>query len=437
MRTLAAEVKAYVGKTVTIAGWLHKKRALGALMFVLVRDRTGIVQVVVEDVAEQEKLTGMQIGTVLTIAGKVKAEPRAQIGAEIHSPKITVEVPVEEAPPIEIDKPIDHKSENYDTLFENRALNLRNPTEGNIFKVAGAVSNGIRWFLSEQGFIEIRTPKILAEATEGGAEVFKLEYFDRGLATLAQSPQFYKQMLVGAYERVYEIAPAYRAEPSLTTRHMSEFTSVDLEMGFITDYAEAEDLLGEMLHFVVEMIWKHNESELKSLDAKKPKLTKKIPKVKMSEIHERYTKATGEDTTREKDLSPAEERFICQYAEKQLGSEAIFVTDWPAASMKFYHKKNPNDPNLAIRSDLLFRGTEIATGSQRENHYGVLLNQLRGMGGDPNHPGYKYYLQAFKYGLPTHAGFGLGLERLIQKLVGLNSVKEATLFPRDMQRLVP
>ncbi len=437
MRTLSSDIKKQTGKSVTVQGWLHKKRAMGALMFLIVRDRGGLVQVVVSNEKEQTKLQGMQIGTVLTVKGKVKAEPRAKIGAEIHEPKITVEVPVDEAPPIEIDKPIDHKPDNLDTLFEYRSLNLRNPTEQNIFKVAGGVSNAIRWFFSERQFVEIRTPKILAEATEGGAEVFKLEYFDRGLATLAQSPQFYKQMLVGAYERVYEIAPAYRAEPSMTTRHMSEFTSVDAEIGFIESYADVEDIMGELLHFVVDLVWKHQAEELKSLGAEKPKLAKKLPKMTMAEIHHGYSKATGEDTIKEKDLSPAEERWVSEHAAKNLGSEAVFVTDWPIDGMKFYHRKNQADPKLVVRSDLIFRGSEIATGSQREHRYDTLIGQLEGLGGDPNHPGYKYYLQAFKYGLPPHGGFGLGLERLVQKLIGLNSVKEATLFPRDMQRLVP
>lgn len=437
MRTLSSDIKSHVGNQVTIQGWLHKKRAMGALMFVNVRDRGGLVQVVIGDEKEQEKLSGMQIGTVLSVEGLVKEEPRAAIGAEIHHPKITVEVPVEEASPIEIDKPIDHKPDNLDTLFEYRTLNLRNPTEQNIFKVQAGIAHAIRHYLEHKQFTEVRTPKLLAEATEGGAEVFKLNYFDRGQATLAQSPQFYKQMLIGAFERVYEIAPVYRAEPSMTTRHLSEYISVDAEMGFINDYAEVEDLLWEMLHGVTNYLWENYAEQLKSLKAEKPKLSKEPPRLTIEEIHELYSKESGENTVGEKDLAPAEERYICEYAEKKFGSEAIFVTDWPESSMKFYHTKNAKNPELAVRSDLLFRGVEIVTGSQREHRYDVLVAQLEAMGGSPAHPGYKYFLQAFKYGMPAHGGFGMGLERLTQKMIGLNSVKEASLFPRDMQRLVP
>lgn len=437
MRTLSSDIKQHSGKEVTVQGWLHKKRAMGALMFVIIRDRGGLVQAVISDEKEQEKLNGMQIGTVLSVEGLVKEEPRAAIGAEIHHPKITVEVPVEETPPIEIDKPIDHKPDNLDTLFEYRTLNLRNPTEQNIFKVEAGIAHALRNFFESNQFTEVRTPKLLAEATEGGAEVFKLNYFDRGQATLAQSPQFYKQMLVGAFERVYEIAPVYRAEPSMTTRHLSEYISVDAEMGFIADYSEVEDLLWEMLHSVTDYIWENNAEQLKSLKAQKPKLSKEPPRLTIEEIHELYSKDSGEKTVGEKDLAPAEERYICEYAEKKFGSEAVFVTDWPASSMKFYHAKNAKDPELAVRSDLLFRGVEIVTGSQREHRYDVLVAQLEAMGGSPSHPGYKYFLQAFKYGMPAHGGFGMGLERLTQKMIGLNSVKEASLFPRDMQRLVP
>lgn len=438
MRTLSVDIKKHAGKGVTVRGWLHKKRAMGALMFVIVRDRSGLVQAVVEDETEQAKLHGAQIGSVVKVTGKVKAEPRAAIGAEIHAPEITVEVPVEATPPIEIDKPIDHRSDNLDTLFEYRALNVRNLAEQSIFKIQSGIVKALRDFFSRQELMEIRTPKLLAEATEGGAEVFKLPYFDRGTATLAQSPQFYKQMMVGAYERVYEIAPAYRAEPSLTTRHLSEFISVDAEMGFIESYDEIEDILNDLLHFAVDTVWKEHKAELTNLGAVKPKLAKKLPKIPLQEIHDLYSRAhKGEDTTKEKDLNPAEERFASEYALKKFGSEALFVTDWPAASMKFYHAKNPAYHNLVLRSDLLLRGSEIATGSLREHRYDQLVSQLRAMGGDPEHPGYRCYLQAFKFGLPPHGGFGLGLERLTQKIIGLNNVKEACLFPRDMQRLTP
>lgn len=435
MRTLSSELKQHQGKTATVQGWLHKKRAMGGLMFVVLRDRRGLIQVVVQEPKEQAKLDGVYPGTVLEISGKVVAEPRAVGGAEIHEPTLAVMVPVTDPPPIEIDKPIDHKPDNLDTLFEHRPLSLRNVDERAIFQVQATVTAALRVFFAAEDFTEVHTPKLLAAATEGGAEVFKIDYFDQE-ATLAQSPQFYKQMLVGVFERVFEIAPVYRAEPSATTRHMTEYTSVDAEMGFIT-LKDLEELLSGLLHGVVEAVWDKHAAELERWKASKPKLPKVIPAMTMAEIHEKYSKETGQKTVGEKDLRPDEERWACEYAAKHLESEAVFVTDWPASEMKFYHKAQKN-PELAERIDLLFRGVEIATGSMRENRHDVLVKQLKDRaGGDPNHPGFRYFLAAMAAGMPAHGGFGLGLERLTQKLVGLHNVKEATLFPRDMNRLTP
>jgi len=436
MRTLSSDVKKQSGKTVHIKGWLHKKRLLGGLTFINVRDREGLVQVVLHDKAEVEKLRGLQIGTVLAAEGKVALEPRAPGGAEVRDAKLSVIVPVSDEPPIEIDKPLSHKPDNLDTLFEHRPLGLRNLHETAIFKIQSAISRAIRDYFYEQDFTEIHTPKLLAAATEGGAEVFKLDYFGKE-ATLAQSPQFYKQIMVGVFERVFEIAPVYRAEPSATTRHMTEYTSVDGEMGFI-DIGELENLLSSLLNYVNDYVWKNHEADLKTLGAAKAKLPQHVPTLSLAEVHKRYSKATGENTVGERDLRPDEERWVCDYAAKELGSEAIFVTDWPAADMKFYHKAQSNSSDLADRIDLLFRGVEIATGSMRENDYAKVLKQLKEKaGGDPKDPGFKPLLLAMRAGMPPHGGFGLGLERLTEKFVGLNNVKEATLFPRDINRLAP
>lgn len=436
MRILSKDVAGHIGETVMVEGWLHKKRLLGGLTFINIRDRGGLIQIVIKDKDEVEKLRGMQIGTILRVEGSAKEEPRAPGGAELHDAKLEVLVPVTDEPPIEIDKPLGHKPENLDTLFENRVVGLRNLQETAIFKVQSTVGKAIRSHFETQGFTEMHTPKLLAEATEGGAEVFTLDYFGK-VATLAQSPQFYKQMMVGVFERVYEIAPVYRAELSATTRHMTEFTSVDGEMGFIS----LEDLkvfLSSMLNEVCDTVWTEHETDLKKWNATKPVLPEVIPTISMSEIHERYTKATGTKTIGEKDLRPDEEKWICEYAKKNLGSEAVFVSEWPASEMKFYHKANDENPEIADRVDLLFRGVEITTGSMRENRYEVVVEQLKRLaGGDPSDPGFLPLLNAMKYGMPPHGGFGLGLERLTQKLIGLHNVKEATLFPRDINRLAP
>jgi len=436
MRILSSDVKDHVGQTVRVEGWLHKKRLLGGLTFINVRDRRGVAQVVIQDKDEVEKLRGLQIGTVLAVDGQVKEEPRAPGGAELHDAKLTILVPVEAEPPIEIDKPLSHKPDNLDTLFEHRVIGLRNLQETAIFKIQAAITKALRDYFYQEDFTEIHTPKLLAAATEGGAEVFRLDYFGRE-ATLAQSPQFYKQIMVGIFERVFEIAPVYRAEPSATTRHMTEYTSIDAELGFIK-IEDLQNLLSGLLNYVNDYLWKHHESELKLLHATKPELPKEIPSISMAEIHERYSKATGQNTVGEKDLRPDEERWICEYVQKELGSEAVFVTDWPASEMKFYHKAQADNPELADRIDLLFRGIEIATGSMRENDYQVVLKQLKEKaGGNPDDPGFKPLLTAMQYGMPPHGGFGMGLERLTEKFLGLNNVKEATLFPRDINRLAP
>ncbi len=436
MRTLASDIKKQVGKSATIEGWLHKKRLLGGLTFINVRDRSGLVQVVVEDKKEVEKLRGLQIGTVLRIEGSAHDEERAPGGAELRKPTLTVLVPVTDEPPIEIDKPLSHKSEHLETLFDNRVIGLRNLQETAIFKIQAEACRLIREYFDENGFTEMHSPKLLAEPTEGGAEVFTMDYFGK-VATLAQSPQFYKQIAVGVFERVYEIAPVYRAEPSATTRHMTEYVSVDGEMGFIT-LKDLEEFLSGLLHKVVDGVWKKYETELKRWNATKPVIAKEIPVISMAEIHEKYSKATGENSVGEKDLRPDEERWICDYAKKNLGSEAVFVSEWPADEMKFYHKADEKVPSLADRVDLLFRGVEITTGSMRENDYKKVVEQLKKLaGGDPNDPGFQPILNAMKYGMPPHGGFGLGLERLVQKIIGFNNIKEAALFPRDINRLAP
>lgn len=435
MRILSNSVAEHIGTQISISGWIHKKRLMGGLSFINIRDRKGLVQVLVEDKDEVEKLRGLQIGTVVNVMGTVVADDRAPNGAELHDAKLDVIVPVVDAPPIEIDKPIDHKPDNLDTLFEYRPVGLRNLQETAILKIQATVKEAVRSQLRSEDFIEFNSPKLLPGATEGGAEVFKLDYFGKE-ATLAQSAQFYKQIMVGVFERAFEINPTYRAELSATTRHMTEFMHIDAEAGFIT-FDELMEIMSGVVTAAVDAAWREYETELKRWNSTKPTLPKVFPKLTMSEIHEKFSKATNIDTVGEKDLRPEEEKWICEWAKKNLDSDAVFVTDWPASEAKFYHKVDAERPDIAVRCDLLFRGVEIATGSMRENDYQVLVEQLQKIGADIDHPGFKYYLMAFKYGLPPHGGFGMGLERLTQKIIGLNNVKEASAFPRDINRLAP
>lgn len=435
-RVLTNEIAQHVGETITIEGWLHKKRLLGGLNFITLRDRRGVAQTKIEDKNELEKLRGLQIGTVLSLTGTVVADERAPGGAELHDVVVEVQVPVSEEPPIEIDKPISHKSENLDTLFDYRVLNIRNLQEQKIFKIRASLTRYIREFLYEREFVEIDTPKLLAEATEGGAEVFKLDYFGK-TATLAQSPQFYKQIMVGAFERVFEINHSYRAEPSATTRHLTELTMLDIEMGFVHDHDEVLDTVGDMTQTILRRVYDEHADDLKSLNAPQLFLPEdgKVPRFTIAEIHELYSKVNNTDTTEEKDLIPDEERWIAEYARKNHGSDLVYAVDFPAEAGKFYHKFK--EDGTVAWGDLLFRGLELATVPLRENNYDKMIEQMTAKGLDVTHEGFKHYLQAFKFGLPQHGGCGFGIDRLVQKTIGLANVKEATLFPRDINRLTP
>lgn len=435
-RTLTRDIASHIGEQITLQGWLHKKRLLGGLNFITLRDRSGVAQTLIDGGEEIEKLRGLQIGTVLSLTGTVVADDRAPGGAELHDVTIIVDMPVTDESPIEIDKPISHKSENLDSLFEYRVLNIRNLQEQKIFKIRASLTRYIREFLYEREFVEIDTPKLLAEATEGGAEVFTLDYFGK-TATLAQSPQFYKQIMVGAFERVYEIGHSYRAEPSATTRHITELTMLDIEMGFVKDHDEVMDLVGDMTASTLRRVYEEHAADLKSLNAPDLQLPEdgKIPRFTIAEIHELYTKATGTNVLDEKDLTPDEERWIADYARKQHGSDLVYATSFPAVAGKFYHKFK--DDGTVAWADLLFRGLEISTVPLRENNYEKMIEQMKHAGLDVEHDGFKYYLQAFKYGLPQHGGCGFGIDRLVQKTIGLSNVKEATLFPRDINRLTP
>lgn len=436
MRTITKDLKEHTGEKVQVQGWLHKKRLLGGLTFINVRDRGGLVQAVIKNKDEVEKLRGLQIGTVLTVEGTVKGEPRAPGGVELHDVTLNVMVPVTDEPPIEIDKPLSHKPENLDTLFDNRVVGLRNLHETLIFKIRSDLLRYIREFLYKQDFVEINTPKLVAGAAEGGAEVFKLDYFGQE-ATLAQSPQLYKQIMVGVFERVFEIAPAFRAELSATTRHVSEVTMLDIEMGFIQDHTEVMSVVQELVYDVVTRVYDEHADDLKSLRAPDLVLKPEFPVYRLSEVHELFTKATGKDTTKEIDLTPEEEKWICEYAKEHDGCEAVYVTGMPVLEkMKFYHMKAENGEH-AQAADLLFRGVEIATVPQREHRHENLIEQMKAAGIDPDSPGFAHFVTAMKHGLPPHGGCGFGIDRLTEKVIGLANIKEAILFPRDINRLTP
>jgi nondiscriminating aspartyl-tRNA synthetase len=435
-RILSSSLGEHLGEVVTIEGWLHKKRLLGGLTFINLRDRQGLVQIVIQDKKEIEKLRGLQTGTVMHIEGKIVKEPRAPGGIELHEPELTVVVPVRDESPIEIDKPLSHKPENLDTLLDTRVIGLRNLQEQKIFRIRAGLTRLLREFLQDNDFIEMHTPKLVAGAAEGGAEVFHLDYFGKD-ATLAQSPQLYKQIMVGVFERVFEIAPAYRAELSATTRHVTEVTMLDIEMGFIKNHEEVLDMVQDMTHYALTKGYEQFNDDLKSLGAPELVLKKHFPRYSVTEVHQLFAKTTGQANTTRKDLSLDEEKWICDYAKEHDGCEAVFVTEYPVEVHKFYQMINPDNPQTILAADLLFRGVEMATCPMREHRYDKLVEQMVDKGLDPNDPGFSFYLQAFKHGLPPHGGCGFGIDRFVEKTIGLNNIKEAILFPRDINRLTP
>lgn len=434
MRVLSGDLSKQIGKTVHMEGWLHKKRLLGGLTFINLRDRQGVIQAVIKDKSEVEKLKGMQVGSVLNIDGLVVEESRAPKGVELHDVKVEVVVAVTQEPPIEIDKPLSHKPDNLDTLFEHRSIGLRNQYESKIFLIRAALIKLIREFLDGQDFVEINSPKIVGNAAEGGAEVFKLDYFGKQ-ASLAQSPQLYKQVMVGVFERVFEIGPAFRAEPSATTRHVSEVTMLDIEMAFVQNHEEVLNMVQDLLYDVISKVWELYPEILKELSAPEPVLQPKFPRYSMKQIHQMYQEANKVDMSNEIDLTPDEERWICDYAKDHDHCEAVFATDLPRAKMKFYHMAK--DEESAASADLLFRGLELATVPLREHRYEQLLKQMQVAGINVDDPNYQFYLQAFRHGLPPHGGCGFGIDRLVEKTLGLANIKEAILFPRDINRLAP
>ena len=400
MRVLSRELSSHVGERVTLAGWLHSKRELGAVSFVLVRDRAGLAQVVVDGAIE------LQPETVVEVQGLAVSAAQAPGGSELQEPSFRVLAEPVEPPPVELRRPV--LKETLPTILDHAAVALRHPRERAKFQIAAASLSGFRRALDGLGFVEISTPKIVASATETGANLFTLDYFGRP-AFLAQSPQLYKQTMVGVFERVYEVGPVFRAEPHETGRHLAEYTSLDAEVGFIRDHFD-------VMAYVREAVAGMAESVHERMGSAVPEVPAEIPWVHFED--------TGVDDV---DLAPADERRLC---EKH--GEWLFVTGFPSAKRPFYTHPEPGRPEYTNSFDLLFRGMEIVTGGQRLHRY---EDYVAALGGDTE--SYEGYLQAFKYGMPPHGGFALGLERWTARLVGAKNIREATLFPRDRSRLTP
>ena len=434
-RTLIRDLNQNFDQQVRLKWWVHDFRNLGKIAFLIIRDRSGLCQIILEDPVEISKLDGLYTGTTLEVMWIPMSEPNnKRFGLEVKNATLQVLNPVKYVFDTDISKP--DLALDLDGILENRVVTLRHQKQSAIFKLASIVEKNIRNFFDDNDFTQINSPKLIWFPTEGGAEVFELDYFEKK-AYLAQSPQFYKQIMSAVYERVYEIGRAYRAEKSNTSRHMSEILMLDMEMWFIDSFEDVLDMTEKFLHYVVNQTWEQWEEYFTLWWAEKPLISSKIPRITLTELHNLYFEHTGEDLREELDLTPAEEKWICEYAEKTWSTQAVFVTGFPWSDAKFYHFQNPDDPTVADRADLLFRWVEIATITRREVRYEVLIDQINKQGIDPTNPWLKYYLDAFKYGMSDTWWFGFGMARFVQKLLDLQNAKEADLFPRDRNRLTP
>ena len=427
-RTLAADLPAQIGERVTIAGWLHRRRELKSVTFLVIRDRAGLAQVVLPpgtacDVPEE---------TVLQVEGLVVANPQAPGGAELTEPVVTPLSGPAGPPPFDLYRPA--LTATLPTILDHAPTTLRHPQLRAGFEVSAASAAGFRSALDRAGFTEIFTPKIVGSATEGGANVFSLDYFGRP-ACLAQSPQFYKQAMVGVFERVYEVGPVFRAEPHDTARHLAEYTSLDAEFGFITDHFDVMAACRDAVAGMVDSVRERASSAMQLLSATLPDVPAQIPYLHFSEAMELISAATGEDVRQEPDLAPAHERWLCEWAEREHGSELVFVTGYPLDSKPFYTYPDPERPRSSYGFDLLFRGSEIVTGGQRLHRHEDYLKALAARGMDP--APFAGFLQVFEHGMPPHGGFAIGLERWTARLTGAANLRQVRLFPRDLHRLSP
>ncbi|MEZ4556340.1 MAG: aspartate--tRNA(Asn) ligase [Caldilineaceae bacterium] len=428
------EIAAHVGESVRIQGWLHTLRLLGGVNFAVVRDGWGTVQAVSEDAADFAALTAraLQPETVLALEGTVVASDFAPGGYELHAPRLEVITPVEEALPVLISKR--EIKAALPNMLDHAVTVNRHPARRAVFRLAAGVMAAFRAHLTARDFTEIQTPKIVASATESGANVFTLDYFGRP-AYLAQSPQFYKQIMVGVFTRVFEVGPVFRAEPHDTVRHINEYVSLDVEFGFIDNHFTVMALLRDVMAAIFAHLGEAHAPELALAGADLPQVPAVIPHIHFAEAQELLLARHGVDVRGEPDLSPQDERLLGAWAKAEHGSDFLFVTGYPMVKRPFYTHGDPARPAFSNSFDLLFRGTELVTGGQRLHRYQDYLDALA-KAGYPAAP-FEQYLEAFRYGMPPHGGFAIGLERLLMQLTAAPNLRLTTLFPRDMQRVSP
>ena len=405
---------------------------MGTVAFVILRKREGLLQCVYEKETAEFDIKTIKEAETLEVTGVLKQNEKAPNGIEITMQKVEIlSEPEAEMMPLAISKW--KLNTSLEAKLNYRSIALRNIRERAKFRIQEGLTRAFRDFLYSQEFTEIHTPKIGAKGAEGGANIFKMEYFHRP-AVLAQSPQFYKQMMVGVFDRVFETAPVFRAEKHNTKRHLNEYTSLDFEMGYIDGFEDIMAMETGYLQYAMKLLQKEYAKELKILGVELPDVSR-IPAVRFHDIKEIVSEKYGHKMRNPFDLEPEEEQLIGKYAKEEWGSDFVFVTHYPSKKRPFYAMDDPEDSKYTLSFDLLFKGLEITTGGQRIHDYQKLIEKIEARGMETD--GMDQYLATFRHGMPPHGGIGIGLERLTMQLIGEDNVRETTLFPRDLSRLEP
>ena len=421
----------YVGKTVKMNGAVHNIRDMGEFAFIILRKAEGLVQCVYEEGKTEFDLKDLKEESAVEVTGVIALEERAPQGFELRLTGIQVLSEPAETMPIAINKW--KMNTSLETRLSLRPVSLRNVRERAKFKIQEGIVRGFREFLSSQGFTEVHTPKIVSRGAEGGANVFKLNYFNKK-AELGQSPQFYKQMMVGVFDRVFEVAPVFRAEKHNTTRHLNEYIGLDFEMGYIDSFEDVMAMETGFLKYTMELLKSEYKKELDMLGIDLPSISQ-IPHVRFAEAKQLVSEKYNRKIRNPFDLEPEEEVLIGRYFKEEYDSDFVFVTHYPSKKRPFYAMDDPEDTSVTLSFDLLYKGLEITTGGQRIHDYQMILEKMEKRGMDPED--IKDYLMIFKYGMPPHGGLGIGLERLTMRLLDEQNVRETSLFPRDVTRLEP
>jgi nondiscriminating aspartyl-tRNA synthetase len=437
-RTYIKNLNKKVGEEVLIKGWVSVRRDQGKMVFMDIRDLSGLVQcVVLPNYTEVlEKAKEIRGEWALKIVGMVNKRPEKNIKSGVLNGDLELEIKSIEILGKAKELPFDMSLEGYNlelvTELDNRALVLRHPKIQAVFKVQETVIDAFREFMKKNMFFEFQAPAITPAVAEGGSEVFQVDYFDKK-AYLSQSPQLYKQIVMTAFERVFSVNKVFRAEPSVTTRHLTEIVSLDAEMGFIESWTDVRDMAEETVRFILSEVSKRNAEHLKLLNAELPVMVDKTPTYSLVEVQQKIFDHFGRDVRGEKDLNPQDEREICEIVKKETGSDFVFVYGFPTRKKPFYVYPNPENPEYNEGMDLLCRGLEWLSGGRRINDFDQLMEHVNIWGMNPDK--IKMFLEAFKYGAPPEGGFAFGAERITMQILGLKNVREACMFPRDMERI--